>query len=204
MIVDYEKDFISIENNKKQNINDNSFDNNIQQKNDKVKRIRSNSFCNFCCIILEKVKFMKFRNKIFRIFNIKRNNNHVKNFEFYLNNEIDSHMCHDKIFFHNFKSLTSIKTIEIINDELLIVKKIEFIIFDFNIEKRKMQNIVTKIKYVSKFDYNLLSTKIFEFKKCEIIQKQNRMYVIDKNDNVTFMIVTRQRFSTNNLYVLNQ
>ena len=147
---------------------------------------------------------MKFRNKIFRIFNIKRSNNHVKNFEFYMNNEIDSHMCYDKFFFHDFKSLTSIKTIKIINDELLIVKKVEFIIFDFNIEKRKMQNIVTKIKYVSKFDYNLLSTKIFEFKKCEIIQKQNRMYVIDKNDNVTFMIVTRQRFSTNNLYVLNQ
>lgn len=45
---------------------------------------------------------------------------------------------------------------------------------------------------------------MFEMKKCEIIQKQDRMYVIDENDNAILMIVTRQRFSINNFYVLNQ
>ena len=94
--------------------------------------------------------------------------------------------------FHDLRSLATIKIVETIIDDIIVVEKIESITFQFKINEQKIINIVIDVKYVFEFEYNFISIDFFESKNCEIVTKQNRMIVIDLDDDHIFMIETRQ------------
>ena len=112
-------------------------------------------------------KIRKLRNAIKRTVFTNVN----KNVNFYLNNAADCHINFNKFLFINFKINSISKIIKIVNNELFFVRDIEFIIFELNIENKKIINIVINVKYVFDLNYNLFFIDIFEKNKCEIIQK---------------------------------
>ena len=93
-------------------------------------------------------KIRKLRNTIKRIIFTNVN----KNVNFYLNNIIDYYINFNKFLFINLKINSISKIIKIINNELFFIRNIKFIIFELNIENKKIINIVINVKYVFKLN----------------------------------------------------
>ena len=156
-------------------------------------------------VSMSKIRRVKVKNNVYfnncvkRIFKTMIS----KNSNFYLNNDVDCHMCHDKSLFINFQSLTIAKIIEMTNDALIAIKEVDSIIFEFNVHDKKFLNTIIDVEYVFNLNYNLLSIEILKRKDCEITQKRRRLFVIDENDDEIFMIDIRQFASIDNSYILN-
>ena len=52
-------------------------------------------------------------------------------------------------------------------------------------------------------NYNLIRTNLLKSKNCEITIKHDRLIIIDFDDNIVFIINTRQNPFEGNLYKLN-
>ena len=112
-------------------------------------------------------------------------------------------MCYNRDLFTNYQSLTTVRTAETKSDEVLAMKDVEFIQFELNIDEKRIMNIITDVEYVSDLNYNLIFTDVLKSKSCEIIQKKNRMYIVDEDDSQSFMTEIRQHESEGNFYILD-
>ena len=101
-------------------------------------------------------------------------------------------MCYNKNLFHDLRFLATIKIVETTIDDIVVVEGVESITFQFKINEQKITNIVIDVEYVLELEYNLISIDLLESKNCEIVAKQDRMIVIDLDDDHIFMIETRQ------------
>ena len=209
LIVDWIKlnDFNSIQSNDTRDYNHNNHNNNRNNNekqrdndDDKIKRVKFNFFTSSTSTISSSTITLE---KIKRILNARRVHRVHKDFNFWLNNDVDNHMCYNKNLFHNLRLLTTIKTIEIATRDVVVVEKVEFITFQLNVNELKITNIVIDVEYVSKLKYNLIFIDFLESKNCEIIAKQDRMIVIDFDNDHIFMIDTRQHTFEENFYILN-
>ena len=207
LIVDWIKfnDFNSIQSNDTRDYNHNNHynnrDNNEEYREDddnKTKRVKFDFFTSSTSTISSSIIIL---NK--RTFNDRRVHRFHKDFNFWLNNDVDNHMCYDKNLFHDLRLLTIMKIVEIVIDDIVVVEKIKFILFQFKINEQKIINIVIDVKYVFELKYNFISIDFLESKNCEIVTKKNRMIVIDFDDDHIFMIDTRQHAFEKNLYILN-
>ena len=126
---------------------------------------------------LSRNKFIKLRQQNEK-FEIARKINKVKNkdFEFYMNNEIDTHIVYNKSLFNEIKSLKYKKQIEISIEIYVDVKKIEFIIMNLKINDKKIINTITEMKYVFDIQYNFISTNLLCRKSCKT-EQNNEFYI---------------------------
>ena len=192
------------------------------KKNDKIKRVKFDDFIVFAFksdfsiensifsdfenntfsitsfrhSAMNRIKRIRFNNFIFQIncaTRIAKSTISFKDSNFFLDSETNTHLCYNKKLFHELKSFATIKIVEIVDNALLTIKKIEFIIFELNIDDKRVCNIIIDVEYVSDFEFNFISIDTFEKKSCEIVVKQNRFKIIDENDDKIFMIDTRQK-----------
>ena len=138
-----------------------------------------------------------------RTLNARRVHRSHRDFNFWLDNDVDSHMCYNKNLFHDLRSLAAIKIVETTIDDIVVVEEVESITFQLKINEQKITNIVIDVKYVLELEYNLISIDLLESKNCEIVAKQNRMIVIDLDDDHIFMAETRQHAFEENFYILD-
>lgn len=112
-----------------------------------------------------------------------------KDSNYYLNSAADNYIIYDKEMFNNLRSLAIVKTVEVVNDELLSIKSIDSVIFLLNINGRKISNTVVGVEYVSNLNYNLIITDLLESKECKITQSKGRIIIVDENDDLTFITI---------------
>ena len=134
---------------------------------------------------------------------VKRLTHKFKNFNFWLNNAANRHLCYDKTLMHDIKSFTTFKLTEIANKRLIIVKNIEFITFSLNIRDKKMKNTLFNVEYVFDLNYHMISTSILNRKNCFVITKNDKLIIIDLKDDAIFMIEINQSEMKGNFYILN-
>ena len=196
LIVDWIKlnDFNSIQSNDTRDYNHNNHfdnrDNNDDQRDDdedKIKRVKFDSFTLSISTISSSINTL-----VKRILSARRVHRSHRDFNFWLDNDVDSHMCYNKNLFHDLRFLATIKIVETTIDDIVVVEGVESITFQFKINEQKITNIVIDVEYVLELEYNLISIDLLESKNCEIVAKQDRMIVIDLDDDHIFMIETRQ------------
>ena len=151
---------------------------------------------------LSRNKFIKFRqqNKKFKIAR-KINNVKNKNFEFYINNEIDTHIVYNKSLFNKIKLLKYNKQIKMFNEIYVDIKKIEFIIMNLKIKDKKIINTIIEMKYVFDIQYNFISTNLLYRKNYKI--KQNDEFYILTNTKTNDIFV-RYRVEIRNFIVITR
>ena len=111
-----------------------------------------------------------------------------KNFNFWLNNAANWHLYYDKTLMHDIKLFTTSKLTEIANEKLIIVKNIEFITFNLNIQDKKVKNTLFNDKYAFDLNYHMISTNILDRKNCFVIIKNDKLIIIDLKNDAIFMI----------------
>ena len=126
-----------------------------------------------------------------------------KNFNFWLNNAADWHLCYDKILMHDIKFFIIFKLTEITDEKLIIVKNIKFITFSLNIRDKKMKNTLFNVEYAFNLNYHMILTSILDRKNCFIIIKNDKLIIIDLKNDAIFMIEIIQSETKKKIYVLN-
>ena len=154
---------------------------------------------------LSRSKFIKLRQQNEK-FKIARKINKIKNrnFEFYMNNEVDTHIVYDKSLFNEIKSLKYKKQIEMFIEIYVDVKEIEFIIMNLKINDKKIINTIIEMKYVFDIQYNLISTNLLCRKSCKIEQDNEFYILINTKTNDIIMIDIIQKFNQKNFYIVNK
>ena len=162
-------------------------------------------FQRFFFHFLSRSKFIKFRQQNDK-FKIARKINKIenRNFEFYMNNEVDTHIVYDKSLFNEIKSLKYKKQIEVFIEVYIDVKEIEFIIMNLKINDKKIINTITEMKYVFDTQYNFISTSLLCRKNCKIEQDDEFYILINTKTDDIFMIDIIQKFNQKNFYIVNK
>ena len=112
-------------------------------------------------------------------------------------------MCYDKFLFTDYQSIASVHTAEMADDGILNVIKTGSIRFELKINDKKMMNIIIDVEHVSDLNYNLIFTNKLKRKSCKIVVDDDRLNIIDKNDNEVFMSETFQSETEGNFCTLN-
>lgn len=135
--------------------------------------------------------------------NVRRLINKPKDSNFWLNSAANRHLCYDRSLMHNLQPLISPKLAEVADDRLVTVKGIRSITFGLNIQGKLIKNTLIDVKYAPDLNYHMISTNILNRKNCSLTTKDEKLTIIDLEDNIIFMTGTIQPKAKGNFYFLD-